>query len=79
LLAEAKPDYLLNVRTAVFGKQYGDWRCEPLLQKKLLDYNIESSQTSTKMGIKEVQFDYVRFPEGFETSSDSLSYTRGAL
>ena len=33
-------------------------------------------QGSAKLGFKEIQFDYVRFPEGFEKRADSLKYTK---
>lgn len=29
------------------------------------------------MGFQEIQFDYVRFPEGFEKRDESLEYSRG--
>ncbi len=41
------------------------------------DYNIEVAKQAAKMGFKEIQFDYVRFPEGFENESESLNYSLG--
>jgi len=41
------------------------------------DYNIEIAKQAAKLGFKEIQFDYVRFPEGFENRADELNYTRG--
>src|SRR5690625_6418211 len=29
------------------------------------------------MGFQEIQFDYVRFPEGFENRADTLNYDKG--
>ncbi|MGV2788497.1 GTP-binding protein, partial [Clostridium perfringens] len=40
------------------------------------DYNIEIAKEAAKLGFKEIQFDYVRFPEGFEKRADSLKYTK---
>ena len=34
--------------------------------KEVWDYNVEIAIEAAKMGFKEIQFDYVRFPEGFE-------------
>lgn len=44
--------------------------------KEVWDYNIEIAKEAAKMGFKEIQFDYVRFPEGFEKKADSLKYTK---
>ncbi|WP_027108456.1 putative glycoside hydrolase [Lacticigenium naphthae] len=45
--------------------------------KEVWDYNIEVAKQAAKMGFKEIQFDYVRFPEGFEHRAEELNYTRG--
>ena len=34
--------------------------------KKVWDHNVEIAIEATKMGFQEIQFDYVRSPEGFE-------------
>ena len=39
--------------------------------KEVWDYNIEIAKEGAKLGFKEIQFDYVRFPEGFEKRADS--------
>ncbi|AHV96878.1 putative glycoside hydrolase [Paenibacillus sabinae] len=39
-------------------------------------YNVEIAKEAVKLGFKEIQFDYVRFPEGFEKRADSLKYTK---
>ncbi|KKO52796.1 putative glycoside hydrolase [Paenibacillus sp. DMB20] len=44
--------------------------------KEVWDYNIEIAKEAAKLGFKEIQFDYVRFPEGFEKRADSLKYTK---
>jgi hypothetical protein len=43
-------------------------------RKEVWDYNIEVAKEAAKLGFKEIQFDYVRFPEGFEKKADSLRY-----
>jgi hypothetical protein len=45
--------------------------------KEVWDYNITVAKEAAKAGFKEIQFDYVRFPEGFEKRADILKYTKG--
>ena len=45
--------------------------------KEVQDYNIEIGELAAEAGFDEIQYDYVRFAEGFETFGDSLSYSRG--
>nr|WP_150959601.1 putative glycoside hydrolase [Aneurinibacillus sp. XH2] len=42
--------------------------------KEVWDYNIEVAKEAAKAGFKEIQFDYVRFPEGFEKRDSILQY-----
>src|SRR5699024_11563483 len=44
---------------------------------KVWKYNIAVAKEAAKAGFKEVQFDYVRFPEGFENKDKSLQYSNG--
>ncbi|CAM2959828.1 putative glycoside hydrolase [Paenibacillus sediminis] len=44
--------------------------------KEVWDYNVEIAKEAAKLGFKEIQFDYVRFPEGFEKRANSLTYTK---
>lgn len=43
-------------------------------KKEVWDYNIAVAKEAVKLGFKEIQFDYVRFPEGFEKKADSLNF-----
>ncbi|TBL81298.1 putative glycoside hydrolase [Paenibacillus thalictri] len=45
-------------------------------KKEVWDYNIAVAKEAVKAGFKEIQFDYVRFPEGFETRADTLQYDK---
>jgi hypothetical protein len=47
--------------------------------KAVWDYNVEIAKEAAKLGFKEIQFDYVRFPEGFEKKADSLKFTKNQL
>ncbi|WP_010274863.1 putative glycoside hydrolase [Paenibacillus senegalensis] len=44
--------------------------------EEVWDYNIEVAKEAVKAGFKEIQFDYVRFPEGFEKRADLLQYAQ---
>lgn len=41
------------------------------------DYNTQVAIEAAKMGFKEIQFDYIRFPEGFNEFADELDYDYG--
>ncbi|MCZ8512072.1 putative glycoside hydrolase [Paenibacillus filicis] len=45
-------------------------------KKEVWDYNVAVAKEAAKAGFKEIQFDYVRFPEGFETRADKLIYDK---
>jgi hypothetical protein len=45
-------------------------------RKEVWDYNVEIAKEAAKLGFKEIQFDYVRFPEGFEKKADSLKFDK---
>lgn len=43
--------------------------------KEVWEYNVEIAKEAARLGFKEIQFDYVRFPEGFEKKADKLKYS----
>ncbi|MBM7565461.1 putative glycoside hydrolase [Paenibacillus sacheonensis] len=45
-------------------------------RKEVWDYNVAAAKEAAKLGFKEIQFDYVRFPEGFENKADSLVFDK---
>jgi hypothetical protein len=45
-------------------------------RKEVWDYNIAVAKEAAKLGFKEIQFDYVRFPEGFENKAASLTFSK---
>ncbi|RFU64123.1 putative glycoside hydrolase [Peribacillus glennii] len=45
--------------------------------KEVWDYNVGIAIEAAKMGFQEIQFDYVRFPEGFEKRDSTLKYGMG--
>jgi hypothetical protein len=45
-------------------------------RKEVWDYNIAVAKEAAKLGFKEIQFDYVRFPEGFDNKAATLTYSK---
>ncbi|GIO84283.1 hypothetical protein J25TS5_12150 [Paenibacillus faecis] len=79
ILAKNKPE--LSFRKSdgsVWTNNNGDGFVNPY-SKEVWDYNIEVAKEAAKHGFKEIQFDYVRFPEGFEKRADTLKYTKNEL
>ncbi|MNW48158.1 hypothetical protein D3C74_255080 [compost metagenome] len=75
----AKKNQELSFRNSdgsVWSNSKGDSFVNPY-SKAVWDYNIEVAKEAAKLGFKEIQFDYVRFPEGFEKRADSLKYEKG--
>lgn len=74
LLAEKRPDLsFLNPDGSVWRNGRGESFVNPY-KEEVWQYNVEVAKQAVKAGFKEIQFDYVRFPEGFETRADSLTY-----
>ena len=72
-LAEQRPDLSFkNSNGEVWQNNAGESFVSPY-QKEVWKYNVEIA----KLGFKEIQFDYVRFPEGFETMASELNYSQG--
>ncbi|WP_424955141.1 putative glycoside hydrolase [Jeotgalibacillus salarius] len=76
VLAENRPDLSFQENGSVWANGRGEAFVNPFL-KEVWDYNIEIAIEAAKMGFQEIQFDYVRFPEGFETRDDILTYDTG--
>ena len=45
-------------------------------RREVWDYNVAVAKEAARLGFKEIQFDYVRFPEGYEKRADELEYDR---
>ncbi|WP_435390891.1 putative glycoside hydrolase [Jeotgalibacillus haloalkalitolerans] len=76
VLAEKRPDLSFQENGQVWANGRGESFVNPFM-KEVWDYNVEIAIEAAKMGFKEIQFDYVRFPEGFETRDDTLVYGTG--
>lgn len=76
LLANEKPQWSFKDGDDVWKNGRGESFVNPFL-KEVWDYNVGIAIEAAKMGFKEIQFDYVRFPEGFENKEDDLKYDMG--
>lgn len=78
LLAQNHPEYSFTRQSdgSVWYNNGGEAFVNPYV-KEVWDYNVDVAIEAAKAGFKEIQFDYVRFPEGFETFSDNLNYEIG--
>lgn len=45
--------------------------------KEIWEYNLEIAKKAANLGFQDIQFDYVRFPEGFENRDERLEYSFG--
>ncbi|WP_145409404.1 putative glycoside hydrolase [Paenibacillus xylanexedens] len=76
ILAEKNPELSFKNRDgSVWANSKGDSFVNPY-SKEVWDYNVAIAKEAAKLGFKEIQFDYVRFPEGFENRADTLKYTK---
>lgn len=76
VLAEKKPELSFVDGGSVWKNGRGESFVNPFL-KEVWDYNVQVAIEAAKLGFKEIQFDYVRFPEGFENRADTLKYSMG--
>ena len=74
VLAEKRPDLSFTDGDKVWKNGRGEAFVNPFM-KEVWDHNVDIAIEAAKMGFQEIQFDYVRFPEGFEKRHDQLSYT----
>ncbi len=75
-LAKKKPEWSFKDGNEVWKNGRGEAFVNPFV-KEVWDYNVDIAIEAAKMGFEEIQFDYVRFPEGFETRDDELKYSVG--
>ena len=73
VLAQAHPDWSFQTSKGIWKNSRGDSFTNPF-RTEVWDYNIGMAIEAVNLGFKEIQFDYVRFPEKFETIEKPLSY-----
>lgn len=77
VLAEKRPDLsFVNQDGTVWKNGRNEAFVNPY-KKEVWDYNIEIAKAAAELGFRDIQFDYVRFPEGFEYRDEELEYGRG--
>src|SRR5699024_6611943 len=76
VMAENDPDMSFLENGQVWKNGSGDAFVNPF-DKDVWDYNLAVAKEAAEMGFQEIQFDYVRFPEGFENRADTINYDEG--
>ena len=76
VLAEDDPDLSFKSGDEVWENGKDEAFVSPF-KKEVWKHNVEVAKEAAEMGFQEIQFDYVRFPEGFENLADELSYDKG--
>lgn len=76
VLSAQRPDLTFKKSNGIWKNGHGDSFTNPFLQE-VWDYNIGIAIEAINLGFKEIQFDYVRFPEKFETFEKNLTYNKG--
>ncbi|ASK60801.1 GTP-binding protein [Virgibacillus phasianinus] len=75
-LAEKHPEWSFKENGKVWTNGKGDAFVSPF-QKEVWKHNVEIAKMAAELGFQEIQFDYVRFPEGFEDYDEVLDYNLG--
>lgn len=76
VLAEERPDLSFTKDGKVWKNGKDEAFVNPF-EKEVWEYNTGIAKMAAEMGFQEIQFDYVRFPEGFENRDEELEYTLG--
>lgn len=77
ILAEKRPDLsFVEPDGSIWKNNRGEAFVNPY-EKEVWEYNVEVAKEAAKLGFRDIQFDYVRFPEGFEYRDERLEYGRG--
>lgn len=76
VLAEKRPDLSFQENGEIWVNNRGEAFVNPF-EKEVWEYNVEIAKMAVELGFQEIQFDYVRFPEGFENKDETLTYSMG--
>lgn len=73
-LPEQRPEWALQKKTGgVWRDRKGVAWVNPY-EKKVWDYNVAIAKEAALMGFKEIQFDYIRFPENARRVDEEVKY-----
>lgn len=76
VLAKQRPDLSFLENGSVWVNNRNEAFVNPY-EKDVWEYNVEIAKKAVELGFQDIQFDYVRFPEGFELRDDILQYGLG--
>jgi|SRR5690625_487941 len=76
ILAHERPDLSFMDDEEVWMNNRKEAFVNPF-EKEVWDYNIDIAKMAAQLGFQEIQFDYVRFPEGFENRDEYLEFSLG--
>lgn len=76
VLAKERPDLSFTKGDKVWKNNRDEAFVNPY-EKEVWEHNIKVAKLAAEIGFQDIQFDYVRFPEGFETRDQELDYTLG--
>ncbi|MFC4768306.1 putative glycoside hydrolase [Effusibacillus consociatus] len=76
VFAQAHPEYSFLTQGQIWRNSRGEAFVNPFLPE-VWKHNLEIAKKAAEAGFQEIQFDYVRFPEGFETMDNTLQYNMG--
>lgn len=77
VLANMRPEWsFIEPNGEVYANNRGESYVNPFV-KEVWDYNVDIAKKAAELGFREIQFDYVRFAEGFELRDEDLDYTQG--
>lgn len=76
VLAKKHPELSFKQDGKVWKNGKGESFVNPF-SKDVWAYNVKIAKMAAELGFQEIQFDYVRFPEGFENKDKELQYTLG--
>lgn len=77
VLANKHPEYSFTEKNGQTWENGNKDKFVNPFVKDVWKYNVQVAQEAAKLGFQEIQFDYVRFPEGFERRAHELSYSLG--
>lgn len=76
-LANERPDLSFTDENGeVWSNNVGASFLNPY-EREVWEYNVEVAKQAAALGFQDIQFDYVRFPEGFGSMDEQLTYSRG--
>nr|WP_255437593.1 putative glycoside hydrolase [Thalassobacillus sp. CUG 92003] len=76
LLAKERPELSFKQNGKVWVNGRGEAFVNPFM-KEVWEFNLGIAKEAAKLGFQDIQFDYVRFPEGFGNRDKELEYSQG--